>query len=319
MLQFLMAAAASLLLLMSRQVDEGTVPPRPIENETPKPLFATGFEDGFKGFTRLNDRIFSIVDDPALAHAGRACAMATATRGKDTGGEITWRLPKGEDQVFVRFYCRFPNDTCWPHHFVKLRALAPGFNGDAGVAPPGDRGFWTGIEPLRGTWRFYTYWHQMRGWNNPGPDSRLNDDGTENTGKNDFYGNSFTPDGQPPVPKDTWICVEAMLKANTVGKADGAMAFWIDGKEVGRYGPGVPTGSWWRNLFVTSGPHNTDSRPFRGFEFRTSAELKINEIALLWYVSEEYAAKGTAEKNRVYFDDVAVATSYIGPLAKAAK
>ncbi len=285
----------------------------------PAVIFASGFESGFDGWTRTNARILTIVPDATLAHSGGACCQATATRGEDTGGEIAYVLPKGVDELYLRFYCRFHPDTCWPHHFVKIRALAPGFDGDAGKAPPGDKGFWTGIEPLRGTWRFYTYWHAMRGWNNPGGDVPVNDDGTANSGTNDFYGNSFTPDGQPPVAKDTWICVEAMLRANTVGQSDGEMAFWIDGREVGRYGPGRPVGSWNRNVYVTSGPKNAKPSPFPGFDFRTAPELRISEVALLWYVSDEYAAKGTSDRNIAYFDDVVVATSYVGPRAEPRK
>jgi len=285
----------------------------------PAVIFASGFESGFEGWTRPNKRICAIVQDQALAHSGGACLQATATRGQDTGGETAYVLPKGVDQLYLRFYCRFHPETCWPHHFVKIRALAPGFDGNAGTAPPGDKGFWTGIEPLRGTWRFYTYWHQMRGWNNPGGDVQVNDDGTPNTGKNDYYGNSFTPDGQPPVPKDTWICVEAMVKGNTPGKSDGEMAFWIDGQKVGHYGPGQPIGTWNRNVHVTSGPKNAKPAPFAGFDFRTVPELKLSEIALHWYVSEEYAAKGASDKNIVWFDDVVVATAYVGPRVQVRK
>ena len=285
----------------------------------PAVLFANGFENGFEGWSKTNKRICTLVKEPALVHSGTSACQATATRGEDTGGEVTYHLAKGVDQLYLRFYCKFDKDTCWPHHFVKIRALAPGFDGNAGEVPPGDKGFWTGIEPLRGTWRFYTYWHKMRGWNNPVEGSATNDDGTPNTGKNDFYGNSFTPDGQPPVERDKWICVEAMVKANTVGKSDGEMAFWIDGKKTGDYRAGEPIGTWSRNIYVTSGPNNKKPAPFSGFDFRTDPELKINEIGLLWYVSEEYAAKGTATRNSVYFDDVVVATSYIGPMAPAKK
>jgi hypothetical protein len=289
-----------------------------IDND-PAVRFATGFEAGFAGWTRTNDRIFTLVDDAAFAQHGRQCAQATATRGKDTGGEIQWRTDAGHDRLFVRFYCRFAPDACWPHHFVKLRALAPGWDGPAGVAPPGDKGFWTGIEPLRGKWRLYTYWHRMRGFNNPGPVPGKNDDGSETTAENDFYGNSFTPDGQDEVPRDRWICVEAMLQANTPGRSDGAMAFWIDGRKCGDYRSGAPQGTWARNVFVTSGRHNHTPQPFPGFDFRSTAELKVNEVALLWYVSEEYAKLGTAERNRVWFDDVVVATEYIGPMVHAVR
>ena len=54
----------------------------------------------------------------------------TATRGVDTGGEVVWRTRDGVDRMHLRFYCRFAQDACWPHHFVKLRALKDGFDGD---------------------------------------------------------------------------------------------------------------------------------------------------------------------------------------------
>jgi hypothetical protein len=279
----------------------------------PAVLFASGFEQGFDGWTRSNRKVCAIDEGAQVAHSGAKCLRITATRGVDTGGETTWRLARGVDELYLRLYCKFAEDACWPHHFVKLRAQAPGWDGPAGVAPPGDKGFWTGIEPLRGAWRFYTYWHRMRGFNNPGGDVAINDDGTKNTGANDFYGNTFQPAAQPPIPRGQWICVEAMLKANTPGKQDGAMAFWIDGVELGRYAPGTPSGTWVRNEFVTGGERNTKPAPFPGFDFRTTDALKVSEIALLWYVSEEYAAKGTATKNVVWFDDVVVATEYVGP------
>ncbi|MBL8733108.1 MAG: hypothetical protein JNN13_12120 [Planctomycetes bacterium] len=281
-------------------------------------LFQSGFEHGLAGWTPRHAGIFELVSDPTFAHAGTGCAQATATRGKDSGGEIVWRTATGQDTLFVRFYCRFAPDAVWPHHFVKLRALAPGFDGHAGSAPPGDRGFWTGIEPLRGKWRFYTYWHRMRGFNNPGPVAGRNDDGTETTAANDFYGNSFQPDGQPDVPRDRWICVEAMLKANTPGRSDGEMAFWIDGVKIGHYRPGAPLGVWRRNVWLTTTDPKRSPAPFPGFDFRTTQALQINEVALLWYVSEQYAALGPATCNRVWFDDVVVATRYIGPQVAAA-
>ncbi len=284
----------------------------------PDVLFASGFEDGLSGWTQRHPGIFGIVADATFAHGGTRCALATATRGQDAGGEIVWQTKAGQDVLFVRFYCRFAPDAVWPHHFVKVRALAKGFDGHAGAAPPGDQGFWTGIEPLRGQWRFYTYWHRMRGFNNPGPVPGKNDDGTETTAENDFYGNSFTPDGQPEVPRDRWICVEAMLQANTPGKSDGEMAFWIDGSKVGHYRPGAPTGAWRRNVWLTTTDPKHSPAPFPGFDFRTSKALKINEVALLWYVSEQYAAKGSSTRNRVWFDDVVVATRYIGPQVAAA-
>jgi hypothetical protein len=84
---------------------------------------------------------------------------------------------------------------------------------------------------------------------------------------------------------------------------------------LGRYAPGTPPGTWVRNVFVTGGEPNTKPAPFPGFDFRTTTELTLIEIALLWYVSEQYAAKGSDAKNVVCFDDVVVAPEYVGSMA----
>ena len=104
------------------------------------------------------------------------------------------------------------------------------------------------------------------------------------------------------------------MKANTVGKSDGEMAFWIDGVKIGHWKPGVPVGTWIRDKFVTSGRYNTNPKPFEGFNFRTHPHVTINQIALQWYVSSRVARRGSANRNIVYFDDVVVATEHIGPM-----
>lgn len=77
--------------------------------------------------------------------------------------------------------------------------------------------------------------------------------------------------------------------------------------------PGTPTGTWRGARFVMAGEENIDPQPFEGFEFRSDGSVKISEISLQWYVSQEVAERGDAEENIVYFDDVVIATEYIGP------
>lgn len=269
----------------------------------PAVIFASGFEEEFSGWAldARDRRISSIFNDPAIVHSGSRCCRSVAIRHKNTGGCVTYSFPKGEDQIFLRFYCRFDKDAVMPHHFVKIRAIRKGVRTRAGVQPLGDKAFWTGIEPLRDrTWRFYTYWHKMHS-------GRANPTGV----KGDYYGNTFTVKGQPLVEREKWICVEAMVKANTVGKSDGEMAFWIDGKLTGWWRPGSPKGTWVRSRFVIPGPR---PRPFEGFDFRTDSAVMINQIALVWYVTEKYAKLGKSLRNIVYFDDVVVARRYIGPM-----
>jgi hypothetical protein len=81
--------------------------------------------------------------------------------------------------------------------------------------------------------------------------------------------------------------MEMMVQANTPGKADGRQAFWVDGRKVG---------------------------DFEGIAWRSTADLKVNAFWLLSYITE-HSAK-TNKVNRVWFDDVVVATEYIGPIRK---
>jgi len=290
----------------------------------PSVIYATSFENGIEGGLKKQRAGVEIINDAKLARAGGSCAKITATRGKDTGGDLKYMWKKGVEQCFVRFYCRFDKNTVTPHHFVNMGGHMPTYQyrwgGGAGLRPPGgsNGAFSTTIEPpnldrARGKrvgWSFYTYWHEMHSWQTPHGASR----GRPNA----YYGNNFRPDNQRPfVGRDKWICVEFMVKLNAVGKHDGQQAFWIDGRKVGHWSPGSPTGTWIRDKFATSGPYNTKPRPFEGFSWRTDKCLKINKATLQWYVSNRAAKNGRSDRNIVYFDNFVIATKYIGPIASA--
>jgi hypothetical protein len=74
-----------------------------------------------------------------------------------------------------------------------------------------------------------------------------------------------------------------MIKHNTPGKPDGEQAFWIDGKLLGHW---------------------------KGINWRTSERLMANALTLESYVTDRWTKN---EVNIVYFDNVVIAKSYIGP------
>lgn len=289
----------------------------------PAVIYATGFENGIEGGLKPRRKGVEIFEDEKIARTGKACARITATRGRDTGGDLMLTWKKGVERCYVRFYCRFDKDTVTPHHFVNMSGFMPTykyrFGGGAGIRPPGGANgkFGTTIEPPdldrrpkgRKGWMFYTYWHEMRSWQTP--------QGASDGRPNAWYGNNFLADGQRPfVGREKWICVEFMVKLNRIGKHDGEQAVWIDGKRVGHWGPGFPVGTWIRDRFVTSGPWNKKPAPFEGFSWRTDKRLRINRAMLQWYVSKRVAKKGRSDKNIVYFDNLVIATKYIGPIAE---
>jgi hypothetical protein len=242
----------------------------------------------------------------------RRCLQVTATLGKDTGGHLYRKLPRECDTLYARFYVRFAEDAPYIHHFVHLGGYRPATNwpqGGAGERPNGDERITVGIEPhgvngryaAPGVWTFYAYWHEMK----RSADGR-------------YWGNSIRSDTPAVVPKGRWQCVEVMLKLNSVpDRADGELALWLDGKPAYRIGPGTPRGAWTGMGFETK----SGGEAFEGFRWRRSADLRLNFFWLMHYVTENAARQNNVASpkpvNRVWFDDIVVATEYIGPKAPA--
>lgn len=228
--------------------------------------------------------------------------------------------------VYWRFYARFPEISPPPHHWVRMAAGNASYDrsGIANTVPPGDEGFWFDFDANnRDEFSFYTYWHEMRS-------GRCND-GTAvpgcagDQGTTYHYGNTFRPQDAAPFPRDTWLCIELRAEANTVGESDGSLAFWVDDRSIGDYGPGRPDGTWLRDQFHEGGCEFsacTPPAPFEGFDFRTSDEVGFKAIFLdSYYERDSSARRRTALEERgltvsdrqtVLYDDVVVATERIG-------
>jgi len=188
---------------------------------------------------------------------------------------------KGVDTMYARFYVKFHEKTGYIHHFVHLvadRTPTPWPKGGAGETPAGDAKFSTGIEPT-GRWGRFPppgVWNFYTYWHE----------------MKTKWGSVFDGKQEPIVP-GRWYCVEVMLKANSSpDKADGEQAFWIDGELYGR---------------------------FTGFRWRTTDQLKINSFWLLYYNTDQPAQhnKDPHPDDRVmevWFDDIVIATQYIGPI-----
>ncbi len=252
----------------------------------------------------------SLSMDKAPGTADATSLLISHVGGEGTGGQLYRQLPPGHDQVFARFYVKFAAD-CEPiHHFGTHLG---GFNpptawpqGGAGTRPDGTKRFTTGVEPNgeQWTWDFYTYWQAMH-----------------RHGDGNYWGTPFlTGADKTPVDKDRWICVEMMLKMNSLENdlSDGEQAFWIDGRLcraadqiVSYVGPGFPrgrwTGGWWQ-------PDPDSPTAFEGFRWRSTHELAVNYIWAYLYITQ--ARPG--HLSQVWFDNIVVARQYIGPVATSA-
>jgi hypothetical protein len=221
--------------------------------------------------------------DAGAAHSGGGALRLTAVArdGRASGvGAFGWLGAEGYDRLYFRRYVKFASDYDQGNlnHVGGGMAAVAGADrframGSAGIRPRGDDHFNSSFEPWRDWGRYappgymflYTYWMDMQ----------RDRDGN-------YWGTMLGPaESQRKAPKrDRWYCLEHMIRANAVGRADGELAAWIDGE-----------------LYL----HYT------GIRWRTSDRVKLKRFDLGLYVHR------ATRDNTVWYDDVALSTGYIGP------
>ena len=284
-------------------------------------------------FNRDN-AVMGFVRDTTSPGGDDLCLEMTGTRGENTGGHLWLMIPGGYEQLYARFYCKFADNAPYVHHFVSMSGTTDTITqypiGRAGSRPEGNDRFGSAIDLVRkhpyksgevfnppGAWSFYSYWCEMQSWQTPEgvPDGEH---------PNPYYGNNFSPVEPLEAKRGQWQCVEIMTSLNDPEKRDGELALWIDGQLVERYGPGTVEGTWFRGMFRRAGQFNTDPKPFEGFRWRTTDKLKINIFKLQYYLAHVFendlnphdpAIPYNDDIARVYFDNLVLATEYIGPVA----
>lgn len=250
-------------------------------------IFSESFEEsGYEkrwDETRDPDGKVLLLDKPDDPRLGDQCLKVTARLGENTGGGLTrWFEPA--DRVFIRFYVRFDTACDYVHHFCTLRANRALSGGDrwsgfggAGERPGGGRRFSTALEP----WGNWGEWEPPGQWNFYSYWHTM-----EASPDKKFWGNAFRPAGQAPIAKGEWICAEFMLAHNTPGRDDGEQAYWIDG---------VLRGHW------------------KAINWRSDATLKANAFTLESYVTDRWTKNPV---NIVWFDQVVIASEYVGPIPR---
>jgi hypothetical protein len=234
-----------------------------------------------------------IADEPANRHGGkRALEFTVPKQQAELSNAIVKQLKRGQDVLFLRYYSKFEkgfDQTGSSHNGGFLAAIAPGVPfATPGVRAEGRNKFmalfenWRGEAetPSPGDLNIYCYHPEQR---------------TE-------YGDHFFPSGKvlpfssrphpfgphfvartDIIPKlDRWYCFEFMLKANTIGQRDGRIACWLDGKLIA---------------------------DFPNLRLRDDDALKINFASL-----DLHIGRNTLRQNKKWYDDVVLATSYIGPV-----
>lgn len=299
----------------------------------PAVLFHDGFESGWGRWDAptADTSYLTLETSAAAAHAGSKFLRSTVTKADldvtqyiSSSTRVTF--DRRVDEIYWRFYARFPELAPNPHHWVRMAAGDESFNGSgrANTVPAGDEGFWFDFDANNDDhFNFYAYWYKMRS-------GRCNDGSATpgcagDQGSTYYYGNVFRPPRQQPFPRDRWFCIEIHAKANTVGTRDGELSFWIDDQLVGDYRPGHPEGTWLRAEFHTGGctfAACTAPEPFAGFDFRSAEDVGFKSIFLdAYYERDSSANKREALEGRgltvsdeqtILYDDVVVATERIG-------
>ena len=214
-----------------------------------------------------------------------------------------------QDTVFIRAYTKFDPGyqvTGSNHNGLGLSAQYPG----PGRRPPPDgTGFFLFLlqnnvlgrigESAPGFAALYSYWPRQRSafgdhWYPTGfvvPfDSGIGEDGQPIGNRGDWLAfPSRYPDFEPMVnflpQRDRWYCYELMVQANTPGQNNGEVKFWIDGTLVG---------------------------DFPDLNVRSISTLKIDEAGIGLH------AQHSERINKKWYDNVVIATQYIGPMVSAA-
>jgi hypothetical protein len=240
-------------------------------------------------------------------HSGQwAAYMPAADTAGNQGASLDWFACDGDqrtncpllsfDSLYFRVWIRFAGDHRYVHHFMSLGGSQPDdfwYHGTAGCLPNGELAMGTTVDHREDSHEsfFYTYTPDMT------CDMRCEryadvaaicqdclDKGLPTCVDTPqcCWGNLYESDTPFAFPVDRWFAFEMMMRPNTPGVHDGAMAYWVDDSLI----------------------HREDS-----LLWRTSPTLAMNRMRVQHYITQSDAG---GHSNRVWFDDVVVSTAPIG-------
>ncbi|MBI1367891.1 MAG: hypothetical protein GC162_04475 [Planctomycetes bacterium] len=230
--------------------------------------------------------------DAPHVHAGRRALQFTVPQqAAELSNAVEKHLGDGYDVVFLRYYSQFEagfDELGSSHNGAHLEALGPGTpEASAGVKADGRNKFLIAFENWRerenetspGRLNVYVYHPAQRSeWG----------DHFFPTGsvlpfsyKRGDFGDKFVPRPDITQKLDQWYCYELMVRANTPGQSDGRIACWLDGKLIA---------------------------DFQNLRLRDVPTLKINRASVGLHIHSN-----TRRANKKWYDDVVIATAYIGP------
>jgi hypothetical protein len=221
----------------------------------------------------------------------------------EVSNSLKKRLSPEQDTVFLRAYTKFDSGysvTGSNHNGLRLSAKYPG----PGTMPPADgTGFFLFLlqnnilgttlagETAPGYSHLYVYWPKQRSafgdhWYPDGMvkpfSGNIGNEGEWLAFPNQYPDFKAMPNFLPQ--RNRWYCYELMVRANTPGQNDGEAKYWIDGKLIG---------------------------DFPNLNIRSISTLKIDEAHIGLHAAH------SERLNKKWYDNVVIATQYIGPMASA--
>ncbi|MCZ7648799.1 MAG: hypothetical protein M5U26_26665 [Planctomycetota bacterium] len=271
--------------------------------QDPAVVFADGFENDRGNFDNGWGGI-EFVTQPENVHGGKKSLEMKMVPPKP-GGETSLGVQKhfrdrGYDTLHVRYYAKFEKTMDMLHHNHNnccIAARAPGVpDAKPGIPADGRNEFTIALETWRsddrkadppGELNIYCYHPAQRSqWGDHFfPTGLITPQPKADSPKN-LFGKHFAARPNLVPERDRWACYELMVQANTPGKLDGRIAYWVDGRL---------------------------AADFPNLRLRDVPELKANRFG---FGMSTRNAKDT-HVNTMWFDDVVAATSYIGPRATA--
>jgi hypothetical protein len=256
------------------------------------------FADGFETYTSVSQLTSS--GNYNNYYQGSNLALDTATfwggtkslrlRMPATNSEVSNALVKNisptRDTLFMRVYARYQPTYAGVNSAHNGLRITGGYTGP-GRRPNGTDFFLVNIENSRwgseaepGYTHAYVY--------HPEQDDVYGEhwysDGTVSNGSQSF-GPYFVSRPRVIPTRGVWICYEVLVQMNTPGSRDGRVAVWQDGTLIAD----------WVDL-----------------RFRDVSSVKIDQIQL------ENGGQRSTQQNDKWYDNLVIATSYIGPMSTAA-
>lgn len=264
----------------------------------PAVLFHDDFETGTvqgKWDNTFQNHLIRMATEPGNFHGGkRALEFTVPKQKKELSNAVVKNFKKGQDVLFMRYYSKFDkgfDQVGSSHNGGTIYAIAPGVPfSTPGVKADGKKKFGASFENWRGEAKtrspgdlnVYCYHPEQR--TGYGDHFFPNGQVMPNTSLPHKFGPQFKPRPALIPQLDRWYCFEVMVKANTPGQRDGRIGCWVDGKLIA---------------------------DFTNLRLRDTEALKINFAALDLHIHSN-----PTRANKKWYDDVVMATSYIGPMKK---